>query len=158
MYTPCVGLALIVGISVNDYYNSHGQLFKWMIILFALWFVFSSVLLWQYNKVSYIEAGRVVRDVDRVLYENTLNIDHGDMIIVVDLPWLWNGAHFAPNGYSAYLQEIHQKWQLNLTYIEKGEEGISQAWLDRLQEAKFKRYYVFLWNKDRQILEPVVTY
>lgn len=159
LYMSCTGLAMIIGISITQYSNNFTKwFFNLTIILYIIWLLMSSTLLWQYNNASWVEAGRVVKDVDQIMYDSTQNIESGDTIVVINLPWLWKGAHFAPNGYSAYLQEIHQKRYITLTYVEKNPSNINQVWLSDLQQAQNRNYYVFLWDESNQILQTLVTH
>lgn len=157
LYIPCTGLALIVGISVETIYSFKWikRLSKWVFILFTIWFLISIAILYQYNNNTWVEAGKVIKGVDQVLFDNTQDIQDNDTIIVINLPRSWKGAQFAPNGYAYYLQGIHHKKHLNLVYVEKYPMVINSVWLNDLQQAYSHRYYVFVWNSCQQTLEPL---
>ena len=152
LYMPCTGLALIVGLGVGSVRASYR---RWLIALAVMWFIISFSTLWQHNNHTWVEAGRVVKGVDQVLFDNTQDIKDGDTIMVVNLPWLWNGGYFAPNGYPGYLQWVHNRRHIDLMYVEKSPEEL-QSWWERLQNnPQHRRYIGFVWDDTRQVLEPL---
>ena len=101
------------------------------------------------------QAGEIIKGVDQVLFDNTQDIQDGDTIIIINLPRLWKGAQFTPNGYVGYLQGVYHRKHLNLVYVEKDPTAIDPVWLRNLQQAYAHHYYVFIWNNSQQILEPL---
>jgi len=154
LYMPCVGLALIIGLCVK-FLESNRRLLIFAITTFFIWLTFSGVVLYQYNNSTWIEAGRVVKEVDQVIFENTLDIQDDDTIIVINLPWLWKGAHFAPNGYPAYLQWTYGIRYVDFLYIERNSVEIDSVWLNSLKQVESRKYYCFIWDDSKQSLEPL---
>ncbi len=157
LYMPCTGLALIIGLSVEAIYllKQTERLSKWVLVIFTVWFLISVGMLYQYNHTSWVEAGEIIKGVDQVLFDNTQDIQDGDTIIIINLPRLWKGAQFTPNGYVGYLQGVYHRKHLNLVYVEKDPTAIDPVWLRNLQQAYAHHYYVFIWNNSQQILEPL---
>ena len=151
LYAPCTGLALIMGLTAWPSLTRYGRI---VLTLFAVWLLVSTIILLQYNNATYIESGKIVKGVDQVIFDNTQDIQDGDTIVVVNMPFFWKGAFFAPNGYSAYLQWIHQRRHLNLAYIQKDPKDID-SWWSGLQQSPNRHYYGFIWNASQQTLEPL---
>lgn len=151
LYLPCVGLAIIIGIGIESFrLKPQSYLLGLLAILLASFIL----ILWQYNNVSYIEAGRIIKNVDQVLQSNTQDIQNGDTVVIVNMPPLWNGAYFSPNGYTNYLQWIHGRRYLSLQYTWKDPKDIHD-WYQQLKKAQGKHYYGFVWDDTQQVLEPL---
>jgi hypothetical protein len=152
LYAPFLGISIIAGLGFYSFPRVSGYR-RWLPILaLCLWLAFSIGVLSRQNAL-WLEAGALARQVDQVVLDNTRDIADGTTIVIVNMPWLWKGVYFAPNGYNGYIEWIYHRHHLSVMYTEKDPSQIDQWW-ENLSQSR-QRYKGFLWDPATRTLVPL---
>ncbi len=125
LYLPFIGILF----SIIPIMNIKKALIPTIILLLSFFFILSC------NNQVWIDATPKIVQITDTIENNIPDINDGDIIVLVDIPWLYKGTFFAPNGYASYIEYKYNK-SIECYHT----HTISPEYADK--------YIVFLWENE----------
>ena len=151
LYLPSMGLGLIISIAVLI--GGRMKYLSWTLIVLLLALNCAGA---RHNADKYIEVSEKVRIVDQSVANEIIlreqNMREDAIIIVVNIPIIYEGVHFGPALYRPYIDYLTRLHVRDVIFTWKEPEDIGEWHEDLKSRQQF--YIVFVFNPETDTIEP----
>jgi hypothetical protein len=152
LYLSSMGLALILSLAVTV--KGRLKYVSWTLIILLLALNYMGA---RHNADKYIEVSEIARIVDRTVANEIVlreqNMREDEIIIVVNIPIIYEGVHFGPALYRPYIDYLTGLFLRDVIFTWKEPEDIAE-WYEDL-EGREQYYVVFVFNPETNTIEPL---
>jgi hypothetical protein len=156
LYTPAIGLALWLGVSMGMLWRGGIIRRAMAIVLLAGMVTVSGYSIYRYNKV-WQRSSEISEEINEVMAENTRFLESGGTVFQVNFPRHYKGTPCAPYRYGSYLEFLYGYKNVRTLHLEKLPRDIP-FWWGALRRTWRTPAAAFLWdNPSKSViaLQPI---
>lgn len=149
LYMPACGLAMMLGwtLDIEPKKWANSPVWNNAVIIGLIVIILGNAIILKKHNDFWIESGSIASKIHAIITANVEALPDGSVIYLINLPYLWKGAHCAPFEYQSHFEFIGSSKRIRTIRIRIEPEKI-HSWWNEITANRHTTVMGFYWRDE----------